>query len=134
MAAVLIELVIEKNIKIRKLTSLAELTFESCDLEYLPAAIGCLISLKQALIQECNRLTFLPDTFCCLHNLEYLLVSDSVKVLPSNFGLLTSLTELIIESDLQSIPESFEKLSNLKKLELIYCSGFEKLFQNHLAN
>ncbi|XP_059063945.1 disease resistance protein Roq1 [Cryptomeria japonica] len=94
------------------------------NLAIIPKSIGFLQKLKKMSLYYCN-VESLPDEFCCLQNLEYLMLQSCkmLSLLPNCFGGLTKLRHLNLSfcDQLKLLPNSFKQLTLLQNLNLERC-------------
>ena len=127
---------------IPRLTTLAQLTLDACQLTTLPPGIGALTSLQRLSVQFAglttlpaeignlqslqglhlagNKLTALPPSIGQLGSLtRFALARNQLRLLPPEIGRLTSLAHLDLRSNqLETLPDQLAELSELKELFL----------------
>ncbi|KAL1075003.1 hypothetical protein V6Z11_D11G328800 [Gossypium hirsutum] len=130
---------------------LGELDLKGMALKELPPLIGNLIGLVKLILDNCENLVCLPNSFCKLKFLRLTLQGCSrletfpeimdtmerlrrldldqtaLKELPSSIDNLIGLEELVLNNceNLVCLPDNFYKLKSLKRLTLQDCSRLE---------
>ena len=111
---------IQSPAAISRITSLVDLSFESCaHLEALPE-LGDLRSLQRLFVNNCHRLSRLPESIGGLRSLKELELRNcsALEPFPASIGQLTSLESFYLDRPIQLLPpEIFEMITS--KLNLI---------------
>ncbi|KAI6685893.1 hypothetical protein NL676_031806 [Syzygium grande] len=111
--------------------SLKKLVLEQCTrLTQVPESIGSLNSLVHLNLEGCSKLVGLPKDVTGLKNLEELILSGcaNLKELPEDIESMESLKLLLLDgTPIKSLPEKIFHLTKLEKLHLNRCTSLKKL-------
>ncbi|XP_042969545.1 disease resistance protein RPV1-like [Carya illinoinensis] len=111
---------------------LKKLSIDNCHkLSVLPEEIGNLNNLEELRLMSCTVLSKLPDTIGLLHRLHILDISHCPALLnlPDTIGMLQGLHTLRIShcAIFSSLPDTVGMLSGLHFLEISYCTSLSNL-------
>ena len=105
---------------LRGLKLLKHLSLNSCALHELCHNVGQLLPMLKTLALECNALTQLPESVCCMSKLTRLHLRDNhLEHLPTRLGELAGLEVLLVDSnELRELPKSLCRAASLRVLSL----------------
>ncbi|MBA0877958.1 hypothetical protein Goshw_000364, partial [Gossypium schwendimanii] len=103
---------------------LRELDFSGTALKELPSLIGNLIGLVKLILDNCENLVCLLDSFCQLKFLEKLNLKgcSRLEIFPEILDTMEMLTKLnLSRTALKELPSSIDNLIGLEELVLNNC-------------